>query len=172
MLSCTVAEPHPPAPDAAFTPNGELQQAGLGDRFISSWPDEALPFLQLPEFSSTVRELLTPLLFVGGVTSRAPELVQHTRVQYQTDSQPAASSINGKAGNAWTHPLVRQLWELCKQYDIELEVVWHPRDTPLQQLADDLSKQPDSSQIALSEPAFSILELALLDLPSGRRRFT
>ena len=158
----------------AFTPNGELQQAGLGNKFLSTWNLEQLRLLREAAFSSTVREVLTLLQFVDQVGEDAPHLLAGRRGQYRTDSQPAWAVINGQAGNPVVYPYVRQLWERCKQLDFELEVVWYPREEGGQQIADALSKLPDNTQWRLGRRVMDQLAswasaLELDGSPCGRR---
>ena len=128
-----------------FTPKGELQQAGLGAQIVTSWDAGQLERLAANAFSSTLREIIAlreALTFLAG---RAPHLLRHRSVQYMTDSQAAAAAINRMGGNPSLFPEVRALWELCKQLDCELTVVWQPREHALQRYADELSKLPDGS---------------------------
>lgn len=155
---------------AGFTPNGELARLGLGNKFVATWPQEQLCLLRQAEFSSTVREVLAPRLLLQGLVQHAPQLVQGRRVQYQGDSQPATAVINGQSGNPLVWQEVRQLIELCKQHDIELEAVWFPRTAVLQRLADALSKIVDTTQIKLGQAAWQLVcsQLQLLPGLSGR----
>lgn len=157
---------------AAYSPYGELQAAGLGDRFLASWPEDRLGQLQLAGFSSTVREVLCPRLLLQSIDAQAPHLLPGQRVQYQCDSQPATGAVNGQKGTPSVYAEVRLLLEFCKQRDIELEVVWYPRSNPAQQYADDLSKQPDPSQWRLSEPAYALICSELRLTCKERRTFT
>ena len=61
-------------------------------------------------------------------------------MQYCTDSQVAAFVVNAMGGNARLFPVVLRIWRLCLELDVELEVVWFPREAPNQQVADALSK--------------------------------
>ena len=157
----------PPFAAAAFSPNGELQHAGLGESFMATWQLWQLPLVQQQEFSSTVREVLEPRLLLEALAQAAPQLLTSQSVQYRSDSQTAVSIINGQSGNEWAHPEVRRLWELCKHLDLELQAVWFPRTQLEQQRADALSKEPDSTQWLLSSAAFSMLQLAAGSLQCG-----
>jgi len=68
-------------------------------------------------------------------------------------------AVNGMAGNPSVHPVVLAIWKLCKANRIDLEVVWYPRSTPLQQLADAMSKVVDNSQWLLNGVVFRTVVL-------------
>ena len=52
---------------------------------------------------------------------------------------------------------VAELYFLCAELDVEVEVVWFPRDTPWQQAADALSKYTDGSQWLLNQAVYDSL---------------
>lgn len=55
----------------------------------------------------------------------------------------------GMKGNASTFPVVKELRLSCAQWDIEVEVVWKPREADPQQIADFWSKVKDNSEWSL-----------------------
>ena len=64
----------------------------------------------------------------------APELVQHRRLLYETDSQTGFHSVMRMKGNASTFPVVKELRLLCAAEDVEIDVVWKPREHANQQV--------------------------------------
>jgi hypothetical protein len=58
------------------------------------------------------------------------------------------------SGNAVNHAIVRDIWNLAAEFDVQLSVSWHPRDTVNQAQADAWSKFVDSSQVMLLQSVF------------------
>ena len=68
----------------------------------------------------------------------------NTNIKWMTDSQPAFFIIiTGKAGvkNEKQQALVRAVAETARFYNLVIEPHWHPREDPMAQKADDLSKK-------------------------------
>ena len=103
--------------------------------------------------SSTARELKALLLsaqYALGEPSLAP-LVRHGKLQYRTDSQAALHGAMGMKGGSGTFPLVKETRLLLASADVELQVIWQPRDHKEQAFADFLSKLRDKSQMCLDQ---------------------
>ena len=112
----------------AFAPNGELAAAGLPSTIVTSWDKEELQLLADNRFSSSLREVRALLLTLQAIHQQAPQLLRHRSVQYLSDSQVAAAAINRMGGNEALFPAVKAVWQLCKELDCELKVVWQPRE--------------------------------------------
>ena len=83
--------------------------------------------------------------------------MQHKRLIYETGSQSGWYSVMGMKGNATTFPVVRQLRLLCAKKDIELDVVWRPREEEHQRVADMWSKVVDNSEWILKQSVYETL---------------
>lgn len=137
-----------------FTPGGELEAAGLPRAILTSWDAEQLRQLGQDKFSSGLREIIALREALRVLSERARHLLLHRAVQYMTDSQVAMSAINRMGGNPSLFVEVKGLWQLCKELDCELSVVWQPREHDIQRFADELSKLPDESAWALHQSEF------------------
>lgn len=134
---------------SCFTPNGELPYA-----LVRDLTPEQIRAVGNDELSSTHRECLWMLTFFRLLLGLAPHLVEHKGVQFHTDSQAGRAAVLGMGGCADLFPIVRELWLLASKHDIEIDVVWYPRNLPLQQLADILSKIEDRSQWQLDQRVY------------------
>jgi hypothetical protein len=108
-------------------------------------PEEAAA-AQTNKYSSNLREVRTCWAILSvGIEQRHHQLV-HRLVIYVTDSTGARDSIN--RGRSPTCPettkWIHKIRTLCLENDIQLEVVWRPRETI--QLWDDHSKEEDASE--------------------------
>jgi len=88
---------------------------------------------------------------------QAPELIQHKRLRYEADSQTGYYSVMSMKGNPATFPVVKRLRLLCAEHDIELDIVWRPREDEHQRIADHWSKVEDDSAWVLNPAAYVIL---------------
>lgn len=122
---------------AAYTPDGELQHP-----MVVTFTQQEAQLMKDNQYSSTIREIICILRTVNMLLEQAPHLVQleqaphlvqHKRLRYETDSHTGFYSVMGMKGNPRTFPVVRDLRLLCARKDIELEVVWKPREDPHQQ---------------------------------------
>ena len=129
---------------AAYTPNGEYSHP-----IVVSFTAEQMLLMATNRFSSTLREIMCMLVITKVLLQQAPELLQHKRLVYETDNQTGFYSIMGMKGNPSTFPVVKELRLLCAQWDIEVEVVWKPREDDHQQIADFWSKVQDNSEWSL-----------------------
>lgn len=78
--------------------------------------------------------------------------IQYKRFVYETDSQTGFYSMMGMKGNVTTSPPVKELrvlWAVLRvlfiEQNIEVKVVWRPREDEHQQLADFWSKVQDNT---------------------------
>ena len=101
------------------------------------------------DFSSTERELKWMLVVLRLLVRHALPRLQHQRLRLLTDSQAALLCVMGMKGNVHCFPVVLAIWDLCMQHDIELQVLWLPREHTVMQLADLHSKATDESSWAL-----------------------
>ena len=83
--------------------------------------------------------------------------MENRRLRYETDSQTAYYSVMAMKGNVATFPIVKELRLICSQHDVELEVVWRPREDANQQIADYWSKVEDNSAWVLHPLAYGML---------------
>ena len=88
---------------------------------------------------------------------QVPEPVQNRRLRYETDSQTGYYSVMGMKGNEATFPVVKEVRLMCAREDIELDVVWMPREDSNQQVADHWSKVEDNSAWVLHPRAYEQL---------------
>ncbi|KXZ42533.1 hypothetical protein GPECTOR_138g664 [Gonium pectorale] len=120
-------------------PDGEL---GSDSCFCVPFSAEQAARLAANDFSSTEREVTVMLVCLQWVAAHHMELAMSGTVQYQTDSQAAMFCVLGMKGTPSCLVAVDQLLAWCAERDLELEVIWYPRESALQQEADRLSKDP------------------------------
>ncbi len=135
-------------------PDGELGGASF---FCVPFTREQAARMAAGDFSSTEREVTAMAVCLSWVEAHRPELVMSCRVQYQTDSQAAMFCVLGMKG---TPPCLRAVDDLllwCAARDVELEVVWYPRESAMQQQADALSKEASLTQWQLRGEVFASL---------------
>ena len=116
---------------AAYTPAGELK----GNPIVVTFTDHELELQKQNQYSSTLREIVCILKTVKVLLEHAPELVQHRRLCYETDSQTGFHSVMRMKGNASTFPVVKELRLLCAAEDVEIDVVWKSRKHANQQVS-------------------------------------
>ncbi len=116
---------------AAYTPAGELK----GNPIVVTFTDHELELQKQNQYSSTLREIVCILKTVKVLLEHAPELVQHRRLCYETDSQTGFHSVMRMKGNASTFPVVKELRLLCAAEDVEIDVVWKSREHANQQVS-------------------------------------
>ena len=63
----------------------------------------------------------------------------------------------GTKGNESTFPVVKQLRMLCAEWDVELDVVWKPKENARQKVADFWSKVVDNSEWVLHQQVYDML---------------
>ena len=136
--------------------NGEL---GTDLVVVGTFTPEQIALLHRDQLSSTLREAMALHLILEVLLEQRPDSIRDHYVQYQADSQAMTFAVNSMAGNQAVHPVVLAIWKLCKANRIDLEVVWYPRSTPLQQLADAMSKVVDNSQWLLNGVVFRTVVL-------------
>ena len=122
-----------------------------------SFTAEELQLMASNCLSSTLREIVCMQKTTEVLLQHHPNLVQHKRLLYETDSQTGWYSVMGMKGNATTFPVVRQLRLLCAENDIELDVVWRPREEEHQRVADMWSKLVDNSEWVLKQSVYDML---------------
>ncbi|GIL93327.1 hypothetical protein Vretimale_19753 [Volvox reticuliferus] len=135
-------------------PDGELGAAS--SFYVPFTPDQARRMMA-GDFSSTEREVSAMGVCLKWIEASRPELTMSSTIQYQTDSQSAMFCVLGMKGAA---PCLRAVDELlcwCAERDLELEVVWYPRESNFQEAADALSKHPDLTQWQLRAEVFDSL---------------
>ena len=137
---------------AAYAPDGEV-----GDPMVVSFTTEELELMANNEFSSTLREIICMEKTVEVLLQSHPEKVRHKRLVYETDSQTGWYSVMGLKGNSSTFPTVRRLRLLCAANDIELDVVWKPREEVHQKVADLWSKVVDNSEWCLKQSVYDMV---------------
>ena len=125
--------------------------------FRTSFSNEDAMRAETQEYSSSSRELDCLLSWLRTVTDINSHVLRRTAMLYLTDSQVAANDINRMAGGPTTLPIVRQIWELCTDLDLELEARWLPREHQLMAQADRDSKVADESSWAISDCHFEFL---------------
>ncbi|KXZ41821.1 hypothetical protein GPECTOR_272g706 [Gonium pectorale] len=135
-------------------PDGEL---GEDSSFSVPFTAAQAERLAANDFSSTEREVTAMAVCLQWVAARRPELAMSGIIQYQTDSQAALLCVLGMKGTPPCLVAVDELLCWCAERDVELEVVWYPRESELQQAADRLSKDPSLSQWQLNGRVFDAL---------------
>ena len=88
---------------AAFTPAGELK----GNLTLVTFTDHELQLQKQNQYSRTLSEIVRIFKTVKVLLEHAPELVQHRRLCYETDSQTGFHSVIHMRGNASTFPVVK-----------------------------------------------------------------
>ena len=137
---------------AAYTPDGQFQHP-----VVVTFTRQELDLMAANQYSSKLREILCMLWVVKVILEQAPDLVTHSRLRYETDSQAGFYSVMGMKGNPSTFPVVKELRLLCAAHDVDLDVVWKPRGDPNQQLADTWSKVEDSADWSLNQAVYDQL---------------
>jgi len=132
-----------------FTPNGELKEPIV----VTHTEEEQLDVL-LGRMSSVEGELKAVLLALQTLLRARPELLQGKRLHYQSDAKGAVAALNNMSGNECNHKIVRDIWNLAAEHDVQLTLTWHPRETANQAQADAWSKYTDSSQVMLQQDVF------------------
>jgi hypothetical protein len=103
------------------------------------------------QYSSTLREVECLRDFLQAMLQHHPTTVTHRAVLYLTDSMNTATNVNRMKGGAGIFEVVKEIWFMAMHYDIDLQVTWLPRDTPVMQAADAQSKLLDPSSWSLSQ---------------------
>ena len=137
---------------AAFFPNGELE-----GRIVIPFTWEQREAVKAQRWSSTARELSVLPKLLATIEEQRPGLLQGTRLQYATDSQPAMVDLMRMKGNVNTFPVVREVRLLAARLGADLEVIWRPREHELQQKADDDSKVEDKGDWSLHPEVFQLV---------------
>ena len=95
---------------------------------MATFTDHELELQRQNQYSSTLREIVCILKTVKVLLEHAPELVQHRRLCYETDSQTGFHSVMRMKSNASTFPVVKELRLLCAAEGVDFDVVWKPRE--------------------------------------------
>ena len=94
--------------------------------------------------------------------------LEHGCLKLLTDSKVAASDVARMCSPAAPiHQQLLALYALAAAHDIEIQVEWRPREHPLLQCADSMSKVTDVADWGLSPAAFSAV-VAQLGCPAPR----
>ena len=126
---------------------------------------------QLPQsvvmHSSGCREVAAMVTLLASLIA-SPTWLPHLRhgcLKIITDSQVAAADVSRMRGSPPILQQVCQLYSLAAPHDVELQVEWRPREHPLLQYADYLSKCTDPGDWGLSPQTFADM-LAELGCPA------
>lgn len=139
---------------AAYTPNGELHAP-----IIHPFTPHQCQQLKEGMWSSTARELEALKMTLQVCKEQCPRVFHGHKVLYNTDSQAGTHAVmNMRAGDT-LFPLVKEILLFCAREDVQLEVVWRPRDHPEQQHADDLSKEIDEEDWGLHQEVYEALSI-------------
>ena len=117
--------------------------------------EHQLELMATNNFYSTEREILCNKNTLYVLVSSYADLVQHKR--YETDSQTGYYSVMSMKDNAATFPVVKDVRLVCAEHDIEIDVVWRPREDPNQQIADVRSMMVDNSAWTLHNKAYEYM---------------
>ena len=129
---------------AAFTPDGQLEAP-----IIVPFTAAERAAVEENRLSSTVRELSVLGEVIITIEEQQPGLLSGKLLSYGTDSQPGMQGLMRMKGNPNTFPVVKKVRMMCWERDIDLEVVWRPREHHEQQEADDLTKLEDNNDWSL-----------------------
>ena len=104
--------------------------------------------------SSTVRELLA-LKYIYG--SSASDKFRGQKVLHLTDNQAAVSIWQVGSKKPHIQDLATEIFDICREKDIELILEWRSRNNPLLCWADEGSKSFDTSAFSLDFSSFLIV---------------
>lgn len=118
--------------------------------FQTSYTREDCDLAAENKLSSALREIRCLHEWLQAALPVFPNELEHAATLYFTDSEVMTYDVEKMQGNENLLPAVRDLWLECMEHDMDLEVEWIPRETPMLQGADWESKEFDASAWAMS----------------------
>jgi len=109
------------------------------------------------QLSSTQREVVTACYLMTTCMKTAPHAVKDGTLLCVTDNQGAAANINKMRGNLEMVAAIRPTMQLAAELNVDIKVIWQPRETPTMQRADALSRVEDAADFALAPTLTSSL---------------
>jgi len=104
------------------------------------------------QLSSQVREVRTACYLLLTCMRTNPERVRHGTLICITDNQGAAANMSKLKGSMEEVADIREMMEEAAALDVDVQVIWQPRETDVIQRADALSRVEDHSDFALAPP--------------------
>ena len=106
---------------------------------------------QTHQLGSTLRELGAIVECLKALIRHFPQHVQHTRLQWLSDSQSGVANLTRMRGG--TYDLLQAVRHVCRlavEHGIDIDWQWRPRSDPALALADYYSKEVDTGQLSAS----------------------
>jgi hypothetical protein len=136
--------------EEAYGGHSSLLCVGIWQPFSAA--ERAL--LQGNQISSTLRETVCALICLQSVLGAVGAHLKGDMLVYQGDNQAAIHCLRSMKGQGRILPVVKQVYELARLYDVHVDFQWLPRTSEVIQRADALSRVVDGSQIVLSTFCF------------------
>jgi hypothetical protein len=125
----------------------------LGPMVESFTPVEQLLMAQ-GKLSSCHREVKNACMLAKTCMLKNAEKLRGGRLVIHCDNTGAVANINSLNGLPATLELIREMWEVAAELQVEVTAKWIPRDTPSMQLADHYSKCEDTADYALNKSVY------------------
>jgi hypothetical protein len=95
------------------------------------------------QFSSTLRETICAQVCLESVLGAVGAHLQGDMLVYQGDNQAAIHCLRSMKGRGSILPVVKQIYDLARRYDVHIDFQWLPGTSAVIQRADALSRVVD-----------------------------
>jgi hypothetical protein len=110
--------------------------------------------MQDKEISSCVRETRCARLCIETLLAQKGDLLRGATAEYHGDNQGSIACLQKMTGVPRVFQEVKPLYEVARQFNVDLLFVWKRRSEPEMVLADALSRVVDPSQLFLRDKEF------------------
>jgi hypothetical protein len=106
--------------------------------------------------SSTCREVAAMVEVLKTLLSQPSwhDSLCHGSIKFLSDNQAAVSDVLHMRGTSQVFPHIQELYSLAASHDFDIHVEWRPREDPLIQVADALSKEVDYGDWGVSSTTY------------------
>jgi hypothetical protein len=140
------------ASDASETGGGGHCDGLLPQPMVLGFSQQDQARMAAGQLSSQVREVRTACYLLRTCMRTNPERVRHGTLICITDNQGAAANMSKLKGSMEEVADIREMMEEAAALDVDVQVIWQPRETDVIQRADALSRVEDHSDFALAPP--------------------
>ncbi len=118
---------------------------------IESLYDKEIALVQAKKLSSVMRETKNARLAVQSVVYIVDPLnLSGAIIVFTGDCQPSIQGLLKMEGTPDDFPEIKQLYWFAAHHDVHVDFVWKPRESPEMLIANELSREEDSSEIFIT----------------------